>query len=171
MEIVRAAPELAESLTRIALAAKRYWQYPERWIQIWTPILTFTPEYVAANPTYVAVADGSPAGFYALVLSPDGSRAQLDHLWLSPEWIGRGLGRTLFEHAAATARELGAAAIDIEAEPNAEPFYRHMGARRTGERTGRIEDQPRVLPLMELDLVGRPAGGLGGVGGRGAQRA
>lgn len=152
MEIVRAAPELAESLTRIALAAKRYWRYPERWIEVWTPILTFTPEYVAGNPTYVAVEDGSPVGFYALVLSQDGVRAQLDHLWLTPEWIGRGLGRTLFQHAAATARTLGATVIDIEAEPYAEPFYRHMGARRTGERTGRIEDQPRVLPLMELDL-------------------
>src|SRR4029077_8649121 len=82
MEIVRAAPELAESLTRIALAAKRYWRYPERWIEIWTPILTFTPEYVAANPTYVAVEDGSPVGFYALVVAQDGSRAQLDHLWI-----------------------------------------------------------------------------------------
>jgi hypothetical protein len=30
-----------------------------------------------------------------------------------------------------------------------------MGARRTGERIGEIEGQPRVLPLMELDL-GRP---------------
>lgn len=152
MEIVRAAPELAESLTRIALAAKRYWRYPERWIEIWTPILTLTPEYVAGNPTFVAVEDGSPVGFYALVLSQDGSRAQLDHLWILPEWIGRGLGRALFQHAATTARTLGVSVVDIEAEPYAEPFYRHMGARRTGERTGQIEDQPRVLPLMEVDL-------------------
>lgn len=152
MEIVRAAPELADSLTRIALAAKRHWRYPERWIEIWTPLLTFTPEYVAANPTYAAVDAGHSVGFYALVLSPDGSRAQLDHLWLTPERIGHGLGRVLFEHAVATARALGAGTLDIEAEPYAEPFYRHMGARRTGERTGRIEDQPRVLPLMELEL-------------------
>jgi len=157
MEIVRAVPALAESLTRIALAAKRYWGYPERWIEIWTPILTFTPEYVAGNPTYVAVEDGSPVGFYALVVSRDGPRAQLDHLWIAPERIGRGLGRALFQHAAATARTLGAAVVEIEAEPYAEPFYRHMGARRTGERVGRIEDQPRVLPLMELDLGGWPA--------------
>jgi GNAT superfamily N-acetyltransferase len=158
MEIVRAAPELAQTLTRIALAAKRHWQYPERWIETWTPILTLTPEYVAANPTFVAVEDGSPVGFYALVLSQERSRVQLDHLWLSPDWIGRGLGRSLFEHATATARALGATIVDIEAEPNAEPFYRHMGARRTGERTGRIDDQPRVLPLMELELGGQPAG-------------
>jgi len=156
MEIVRAAPELAGSLTRIALAAKRHWQYPERWIEIWTPILTLTPEYVARNPTHVAVEDGSPVGFYALVLSQDGCRAQLDHLWILPERIGRGLGRELFQHAVTTARALGATVVDIEAEPYAEPFYRHMGARRTGERVGRIDDQPRVLPLLELDLGSGP---------------
>jgi GNAT superfamily N-acetyltransferase len=153
MEILRAAPELAEALTRIALAAKRHWQYPERWIEIWTPILTFTADYLAANPTYVAVEAGNPIGFYVLILTPEEQpRVQLDHLWIAPEWIGRGLGRVLFEHAVATARSLGATVMDIEAEPYAEPFYRHMGARRTGERIGRIEDQPRVLPLLELEL-------------------
>ncbi|HLX08512.1 MAG TPA: GNAT family N-acetyltransferase [Thermoanaerobaculia bacterium] len=153
MEIVRAAPELAGDLTRIALAAKRHWQYPERWIEIWTPALTIAPDYVATNPTFAAVEAGDPLGFYALVPAADRSRAQLDHLWILPERIGNGLGRALFEHAVATARSLGAAVMDIEAEPYAEPFYRHMGARRTGERTGRIEDQPRVLPLLELALV------------------
>jgi GNAT superfamily N-acetyltransferase len=154
MEVVRATPDLAERLTEIALAAKRYWGYPERWIEIWTPILTFTAEYVAVNPTYVAIEAGEPVGFYALVRSTAEPRTQLDHLWITPEWIGRGLGRTLFEHAVATSRSLGATVVDIEAEPFAEPFYRHMGARRTGERVGKIEDQPRVLPLMELDLAG-----------------
>ena len=153
MEIVRAAPELAGDLTRIALVAKRHWQYPERWIEIWTPALTIAPDYVATNPTFAAVEAGDPLGFYALVPAADRSRAQLDHLWILPERIGNGLGRALFEHAVATARSLGAAVMDIEAEPYAEPFYRHMGARRTGERTGRIEDQPRVLPLLELALV------------------
>jgi len=153
MEIVRAAPEQAGDLTRIALAAKRHWRYPERWLEIWTPALTIAPDYLATNPTFAAVEAGEPVGFYALVPAPDRSRAQLDHLWILPGRIGRGLGRILFEHAAATARSLGATILDIEAEPFAEPFYLHLGARRTGERTGRIEDQPRVLPLLELALT------------------
>jgi hypothetical protein len=32
VEVVRAIPEDAESLTRVAFAAKRHWGYPERWI-------------------------------------------------------------------------------------------------------------------------------------------
>lgn len=162
MDIVRATPDLAGALTAISLAAKRYWKYPESWIEAWAPQLTITAMYVAASPTYAALEDGQPVGFYALVLWPaagGGLRAQLDHLWLRPDWIGRGLGRALFEHAVATARQLGAADLFLEAEPNAEPFYRHMGARRTGERIGEIEGQPRVLPLMELDLGSDQGGG------------
>ncbi len=58
MKIVRAPAELAGSLSAIALAAKRHWRYPERWIEIWTPILTLTPEYVTANPTFAAIEVG-----------------------------------------------------------------------------------------------------------------
>lgn len=162
MDIVRATPDLAGALTAISLAAKRYWKYPESWIEAWTPQLTITPDYVAACPTYAAIEEGAPVGFYALVLWPAAAgqlRTQLDHLWLRPDWIGRGLGRALFEHAVATARQLGSAHLFFEAEPNAEPFYRHMGARRTGERIGEIEGQPRVLPLMELDLGGHGSQG------------
>ncbi len=157
MEIVRATPDLAAQLTRIAIAAKSYWGYPERWIERWTPQLTLSAAYVAAHPTYVALAAGRPAGFYALVLFPAVRRAQLDHLWLDPPEIGRGLGRTLFEHAMATAVAAGARTVFLEAEPRAEPFYLHMGARRIGESTGEIDGQPRVLPLMEIELRGGPA--------------
>jgi GNAT superfamily N-acetyltransferase len=160
LQIIRATPELAGELTRIAVAAKRYWRYPESWIRIWMPILTITGEYLAANPTFAAwpPATERPAGFYSLIVSGL-PVVWLDHLWLDPDWIGRGLGRTLFEHATATAAALGGALLEIEAEPLAEPFYRHMGARRVGERIGEIESQPRILPLMELALpAGRPAG-------------
>lgn len=35
--IRRVLPEEAAQLSRIALAAKRHWGYPERWIEAWTP--------------------------------------------------------------------------------------------------------------------------------------
>jgi GNAT superfamily N-acetyltransferase len=154
--IVRAAPELAGALTEIALAGKRHWRYPERWIEAWTPALTISPAYVAAHPTYAALAGGAAVGFYALVPT-DGGRIQLDHLWLVPGWIGRGLGRILFDHAMACAGSLGAHTVWLEAEPNAEPFYRHMGARAAGRRVTAVEGTARVLPLLEIDLAARRA--------------
>jgi GNAT superfamily N-acetyltransferase len=157
MDIVRATPDLAAQLTRIAIAGKSHWGYPQRWIERWTPQLTLSAAYVAANPTFVALDQGRPVGFYALVLFPAARRAQLDHLWLDPPAIGHGLGRLLFEHALATADAAGAQAVFLEAEPHAEAFYLHMGAHRIGESTGEVDGQPRVLPLMEIDPRGGPA--------------
>ncbi len=35
-DILRGKPEHASALTEITLAAKRHWDYPEKWIQLWT---------------------------------------------------------------------------------------------------------------------------------------
>src|SRR5919199_4655177 len=143
MEIRRASPGDADPLTRIAFAAKRYWGYPERWIEQWSESLTITPGFVRRNEVYAAVVEGEIVGFYALV--GEGQRIELEHLWVSPEHIGAGIGRALFDHAARRAASLGASSLGIEAEPNAEGFYRRMGARRVGEISYPLDGQRRTL--------------------------
>lgn len=157
MEILRARPEDAEALSRIAFAAKRHWGYPERWMEIWREALTVTPQFVRRNEVYVTVVYGEPAGFYALV--GEGEEVELEHLWVLPERIGTGIGRALFEHAVGRAVALGAGTLKIEADPHAEAFYRRMGARRVRENVYRIEDQKRVLPLLAVNLRERELSG------------
>lgn len=152
MQIVRAKPEDAEALTEIAHAAKRHWGYPERWVESWRDILTMTPEFIAANVAYSAMEDDRAVGFYLLTTEEDGMH--LDHLWITPHAMGRGIGRALFEHAAGEARRLGHRKLKIEADPNAEGFYAHMGARRVGATVTNIENQRRELPLLVYDLEG-----------------
>ena len=152
VEVRRASPGDAEVLTRIAFAAKRYWGYPERWISHWSESLTITPEFVRDNEVYAAVLGGEPFGFYAL--AGTGHELELDHLWVSPAWIGSGTGRLLFEHAMDRAASRGAKHVEIEADPNAEGFYLRMGARRTGENVYEIEGHRRALPRMVVELVG-----------------
>ena len=143
-------PGDSEALTCIAFAAKRHWGYPEFWIQHWNESLTITSGFVRDNEVYVAVAGGEPVAFYALM--GNGRKVELEHLWVSPGWIGRGIGRVLFEHAMREAALGGASSVEIEADPNAEGFYRRMGARRTGENVYEIEGHQRVLPLMVVDM-------------------
>ena len=154
MNIRRATPEDAEVLTRIAFAAKRYWGYPERWIEHWRESLTITPEFVGNNEVYAAVSDGEPFGFYAL--TGTGRKLELAHLWVSPAWIGSGAGRFLFEHAMEKANSRGASVLQIEADPNAEGFYLRMGAKRIRENVYEIEGHRRVLPLMAVELTADP---------------
>ena len=150
MKIVRAKPEDADVLTEIAFSAKRHWGYPERWIQSWRDILTMRPESIAANVAYSAMEDDRAVGFYLLTTESDG--LHLDHLWIMPSAMGRGIGRALFEHAVEQASVLGFRVIKIEADPNAEGFYQRMGARRVGTQVTEIEGARRELPLLVYQL-------------------
>jgi GNAT superfamily N-acetyltransferase len=150
MEILRARPSDAEVLTRISFAAKRYWGYPERWIERWRETLTISPEFIRRNETYAAVVEGKLVGFYALV--GEGRKIELEHLWVLPERMGVGVGRALFDHAIRRAASLGAEVLGIESDPNAEDFYRRMGAARVGEINYPIDGQVRTLPLLVVEV-------------------
>jgi GNAT superfamily N-acetyltransferase len=151
MTIRTATAADAPALTALALAGKRHWGYPDAWMEAWRRELTITPEYVAANVVMCAEEPPGPVlGFYAL--ERDGECLRLEHVWIAPSQIGHGLGRQLFEHAVGTARALGAAEFLIEADPNAEAFYLHMGARRIGETVSHATGTERVLPILRYNL-------------------
>jgi len=150
LQITRAEPEQAEALSQIALPAKRHWGYPERWIELWKPQLTFSPEYFEENESWVAETDNAPIAFYTL-LEKDG-KAWIDNLWVSPEFMGQGIGKKLFLHALEVSKQRGYKSLQLEADPNATGFYEKMGMKKTGERASEVEGQPRILPIMEVRL-------------------
>lgn len=150
IEIRRATPDDADTLTTLAHAAKRHWNYPEKWIEIWRPDLTITPDFVRDNEVFLALVDGAAAGCCALVVTED--LAELEHMWIDPARMGAGLGRTLFEHTTQRARERGLSELELSADPNAEGFYKRMGAVRIGEIPADIEGQKRSLPRMKIDV-------------------
>ena len=149
-QIHRALPEEAARLSQIALAAKAYWGYPERWLEIWKPQLTFAPEYFKQNDSWVAEENGLPIAFYTLQ-EKDGT-AWIENLWVSPEFVGRGTGKMLFLHAAELSRQRGYKILRLEADPNAVGFYEKMGMYKIGERNSEVEGEPRILPIMEMKL-------------------
>lgn len=144
-----AKPEEAVALTDLAHGSKRHWGYPENWISHWKDALTITPEYIQGNQVFVAEDDERVIGFYALVVSDN--RAELDHLWVSPDHMGTGVGKALFVHAMRAAKGQNLSEIDILSDPNAEGFYKKMGAYRTGESVSEVDGQPRVLPRLTID--------------------
>jgi N-acetylglutamate synthase-like GNAT family acetyltransferase len=146
--IRRASSEETAALTRIAHDAKRHWGYPEHWIKHWENDLTISPDFVAANQVYVAESEGDLLGFYALIIRND--KAELDHLWVSPEHIGTGVGKELFIHAMQRAAGRNFSEVEILSDPNAEGFYRKMGAHRIGETVSEIDGQSRTLPRLKV---------------------
>ena len=143
-------PLEAEALTRIAFAAKRHWGYPERWMEVWTPQLTFDSGYFKTNESWVAESEGQPVAFYTL-LDKEGV-AWLENLWVMPEYMSRGIGRILFQHSVQLAQLRGYKIFQLEADPNAAGFYEKMGMHKIGERKYELDGQPCILPLMEMKL-------------------
>jgi GNAT superfamily N-acetyltransferase len=173
--VVRPAePSEAEALTELCRASKAHWGYPEAWLKYWRDELAVTPEYIAGETVRVLEVEGQNAGFFALRRSelvsrgsdlregatPDAASRDelaptlvLEHLWLAPRMVGRGWGRVLFEAAVATARSRGARGLTIKADPNAESFYRKMGAERVGEEKYELPDgTPRTIPMLHYAM-------------------
>lgn len=151
MILIRGAiPEEADVLTQIALTAKAHWGYPKRWMEIWTPQLTFRPEYFERNESWVAVDGAKPIAFYTL--QERNEHAWLENLWVLPEYMGKGVGKELFLHAVELARRHGYKSLQLEADPNAVGFYEKMGMHKIDKRRSEVDGQPRSLPIMEKSL-------------------
>jgi len=140
----------AQTLTQIALDAKRHWGYPEHWIKHWESDLTISAEFITSNHVYVAEDEGEIRGFYALCLVDE--KAELEHLWVRPSHIGTGIGKELFLDAMERAAKLNVSEVELSADPNAAGFYKRMGASQVGEIDSEIDGQPRKIPRMKIEL-------------------
>src|SRR5215471_3082715 len=156
LQIRRANPDESEALTALAHAAKRHWNYPEAWIAHWNDDLTITRDFIANNEVFVASVGEEIAGCCALVLGK--SLAELEHMWIDPKQMGKGIGRALFEHVQARAREFGAPMLELSADPHAEKFYERMGAKRVGDVPADVFGDARVLPRMRVEFAVTPSG-------------
>lgn len=148
--VIRAATERdAPRLREIAVEAKAHWGYDRGQVEEWALGGDFDADSLRKREVYVAAeADGAPVGWASLI--PRGEVGWLEDLWIDPPWIGRGVGRLLFEHVAGRAREFGARRLEWEAEPNAHGFYERMGARYV--RDSEVTEWGRVLDVLGVEL-------------------
>jgi len=148
--IRRSSPEDAETLTTIALDAKRHWGYPEHWIRHWESDLTISSDFIRDNHVYVAEENGEIRGFYALCVADD-NKAELEHMWVTPAVIGTGVGKELFLDAMERAAKLDLNSVEISSDPNAVGFYKRMGATQIGETDSVVDGQLRKLPRLKIE--------------------
>jgi ribosomal protein S18 acetylase RimI-like enzyme len=151
MHIRRARECEAAALSALALNAKQHWGYSPGDIERWRPQLAISAHDIDSGFTFTAEMENEIVGFYQL--EPAGERWKLDHLWVLPQFIRRGIGRALLSHAVVTAQLGGASSIEIEADPNAEAFYVACGAvRQAIVAAPTIENRLRVRPLLLLNV-------------------
>ncbi|MGH2517316.1 MAG: GNAT family N-acetyltransferase [Ktedonobacterales bacterium] len=152
VRIRRAHPEEAELLTELIMRSKAFWGYDATLLAAWRSDLTLESKVVARDPVYCAEDryTGFIMGvshFYRL----DDDELYLDHLFVEPACMGKGVGARLWSHAVAQAAAQGLRAVVLGADPNARPFYERMGAVVVGWEESPIVPGRRT-PVMRYDL-------------------
>ena len=139
-----ACPGDFERLRELTFESKAHWGYDRDFVRAWADGLGFE----GGCERWVAELDGEVVAWSGLT-PPEKRIAVLDHLWVDPGWMGRGLGTRLFRLAADRARELGAERLEWGADPNAVGFYEKLGGRKLRDH---VTEWGRLAPWMGLDL-------------------
>lgn len=144
-----ARPGEEDALSQLCLRSKAVWGYDADFMAAVAPYLKVTPEAVAAGHTVVAELNSAIVG--VCQIEPGSKHGTLDLLFITPDAIGHGVGRLLFEDARTRLKAAGDTIMTILSDPDAEPAYLHMGARRVEMRPSDVF-KGRKLPWLEMVL-------------------
>lgn len=146
-----ARPDELEALTDLARRSKRYWGYSDAFMTALDEELTFRRSDLEDVRTRVELLEVEGRLVSALRMRRRTELAYLEDLWVDPSAIGQGYGRVGFERACEIGREWGKGVMELEADPHAEPFYRHLGCERVWMSA--VTSVPgRAVPLMRYAL-------------------
>ena len=149
-KIRQASLSETERLSRLAFRSKSHWDYPDRFMQECLKELTLDTCYIENNPTFVIETIKNIIGFYSLE-HISASEVELSYLFIEPDFIGKGYGRKLIEHAEKEAQRLRYSKMIIQGDPNAEGFYRSAGGTLVSTRKS-ASIPNRELPIFCIDL-------------------
>ena len=146
MIIKKSTSELHVKLTEISFVSKKYWNYSDEWMEIWKDDLTIIENFITNNYVYHLENDVNEiVGFYAFVKFDN--YIELDSLFVSPEYIGKGFGNLLMTDFLSKVREIDFNHKKLKAEPFAEIFYKKYGFETVElQLSSKIEN--RYLPIM-----------------------
>ncbi len=157
LHIEQAAASDSALLTEIAFKAKRYWNYPGEYYIIWEKELTITGKYIEDNLVYKSLIKDLTVGFYSIVENKNDFVSGdilvkegfwLEHLFISPEYHGMGIGRELIHHAKKICRNYEIPALLIFVDPFARGFYERIGAEFLYDSPSSISG--RTIPVYRL---------------------
>ncbi len=158
----KALPSDAPALTCISFASKRHWNYPEDYFEWWRDELTITGKYIDRNSVFIYEKEKTPVAFFSLLYREKDLEFKgmcipaglwLDHMFVLPEEIGKGVGSEMFHFMQSYACSHDYPAIYLLADPFSEGFYSKMGCRKLQDFPSSIEG--RTTPLMALSLGSR----------------
>ena len=148
IQIKKADVSDIDILNKISIKSKMHWNYPPEWMDNWKKDLALTEEHFIEQNIYKLEKAGSIIGFCSIVENENDY--EVVHLWLIPEYIGKGYGKLLLNETIKRVVKDDKEII-VESDPNSEAFYARQGFKTFGKK----ESYPkgRFLPLMKKVLT------------------
>lgn len=150
--IRRAKASEADAISELAMRSKAHWGYSAEFMAACRQELCVT-SYNINDPErdyFVCEVRDHIVGYFAITPRSECER-DLEALFVEPECIGFGYGRTLLEHAKQVASKRGAKTLLVQSDPNAAAFYAAAGAVHIGDtESGSIPG--RFLPEYRIEL-------------------
>jgi N-acetylglutamate synthase-like GNAT family acetyltransferase len=146
MEVVVLKAQLGdmETLNKISVESKMHWNYPVEWLEQWIDDLRLTENDFLTQEIYKIEKNGLIIGFCSI--QEKEQNYEITHLWIRPDYIGRGYGKILLNQTITNVVKKEKEII-VEADPNAEQFYKSQGF----VIFSKVESFPkgRFLPVMK----------------------
>jgi len=159
IQIRKAQPVDSDLLTEISFDAKKHWNYPDNYYDLWRDELTITKEYIHQNIVFDALYQNSVLGFYSIIENEADFYTGdifvkkgfwLEHIFIKPAYHALGIGMLLINHAKQVSRDSGITELLIFADPNAKGFYDKVGAEYLYESKSSIPG--RMIPVYGLKI-------------------
>lgn len=147
--ISKAEPTDHIELSQLCKKSKAYWGYSDEQLKSWDEDLTISEKYIQENQVYKIIDNSIIIGFYTFY-SENETTIRLDHLFVHPNYIGKGIGFKLMNHLIENCKSIHKLKIIVDADPNASAFYSKLGFITIGQKPTFIKN--RFLPIMELQL-------------------
>ncbi|MGZ6442239.1 MAG: GNAT family N-acetyltransferase [Pseudobdellovibrionaceae bacterium] len=149
LNIRRALGHEHTEISDLVMRSKSFWPYPPDYLSKCIDALRIDEPYIIKWPVYIGEVDGAKAGIFALKII--GTENRLDHLWVDPPFIGKGIGKNIFLRAIVEAKKMGWNGFRLAADPYALEFYLRLGGNQIGTVQSRIKPD-LFLPHIEFSF-------------------
>lgn len=153
IEVRRARSDENDKLSEIAIRSKAHWGYSESFMQACNDELIVSNEKIdTGDYQYFVACELAKIQGFAGLQRISAQICELDGLFVDPEFIGKGIGKVLFEHILTVLKQQNFKVLHIHSDPNASDFYQRMGATFIRQvPSGSIEGRQLPLYTMAID--------------------
>lgn len=149
MNLENAIVDDSNELTELTKISKAYWGYTDEQMQEWKDELTISENFIKENQVVKLSIEQKIVGFYSYY-KIDKDNIKLEHLFIQSNSIGKRYGSLLMNDFLKRISGNGIKKITLDADPNAEEFYKRFNFKVVGKIKSTIKD--RFLPIMEKEL-------------------